>query len=261
MDWKNLSNYFDEIPSGFLKKIFENSEFPWSPLNRLTESIEHFFADLIENGSVTANRSILKNPDGSFREGSYQIHQSEILEEDFIDPELKIFIGAGTFIEEGSTVKNHTIVEKNCEIRQGAYLRGYSYIGEKSVVGHASELKNSILIRHVEAGHFAYIGDSIIGSYVNLGAGTKISNLEFRSLEAKQKDRFPEIVFRIDNQIVRAGVSKFGAIIGDGCETGCNSVTSPLVLLKAKCWILPNVFVKKGLYPKGEIIQGNRGKK
>ncbi|MCP4751835.1 MAG: glucose-1-phosphate thymidylyltransferase [Proteobacteria bacterium] len=258
MDWKNIDNYFNHIPTTFLKELFENSEFPWSPLARLTERIEGFFVDIQDNGSLAANRKVVANRQGVFQEGSYHVLQTEILQEDFVDKELNIFIGSGTFIEAGATVKNHTIVEKNCEIRQGAYLRGYAYIGEKSVVGHTTEIKNSVFIRHVEAGHFAYIGDSIVGSFVNLGAGTKISNLEFRSLEAKQQERFPEIDFRVGKQKIKTGLSKFGAIVGDGCETGCNSVLCPFVLLEPKCWILPNLCVSKGIYSKGSILRNRK---
>jgi len=255
MSWKNLNNYFNDIRSDFLLELFKENEFPWSPLNNLTENIEKFFFQKSEFGNIPAERVILFNQEGTFIEGSYFVSKTTILQSDFIDPEMKIFIGSGTLVEAGATIKNHTIIEKNCEVRQGAYLRGFAFIGQNSVVGHTTEIKNSILIRHVEAGHFAYIGDSIVGSYVNLGAGTKISNLEFRSLAAKQKELFPKINFQIDRTRVNTGLSKFGAIIGDGCETGCNSVLCPFVLLEPKCWIMPCFCVVKGVYKKGKILR------
>lgn len=255
MSWKNLNNYFNDIPSDFLLDLFKNNEFPWSPLKYLKKNIEDFFLNRSETGSIPAEKEILINKEGSLLEGSYFVSKTSILQTDFVDPELKVFIGAGTFVEAGATIKNHTIIENNCEIRQGAYLRGFTFIGQNSVVGHTTEIKNSIFIRHVEAGHFAYIGDSIVGSYVNLGAGTKISNLEFRSLSAKQKELFPEIKFQFDGVRIDTGLSKFGAIIGDGCETGCNSVLCPFVLLEPKCWILPCFCVVKGIYKKGKILR------
>lgn len=261
MEWKNLDCYFSDIPTDFVKNLFANSEFPWSPLNRLMDGIESFFCNMENQGALCSKRKILKNSDETLSEGSYYITESEILSEDFIDTELKIYLGSGTFVEAGATIKNHTIIERSCEIRQGAYLRGYSYIGEKSVVGHTTEIKNTIFIHHVEAGHFAYIGDSIIGSFVNLGAGTKISNLEFRTLEAKQKDRFPEIRFQANSQTIETGLSKFGAIVGDGCETGCNSVLSPFVFLEPNCWILPNICVPKGIFKKGTIFRNTQPQK
>ncbi len=260
MSWEDLSNYFDNIPSGFLQNLFEGSEYPWSPIKKLPASIEAYFDGLSDQNSLSARRNVLYENDGNLKEGAYQIKETEILKEDFIDTELKIQIKAGTLVESGATIKNHSIIENNCEIRQGAYIRGFVYIGEQSVVGHTTEIKNSIFSRHVEAGHFAYIGDTIIGSYVNLGAGTKISNLEFRSLKAKQTDHFPEITLFINNERISTGLSKFGAIIGDGCEIGCNAVLCPFVLLQQKGWVMPNYCVLKGVYKKGSILRDTKRK-
>ena len=255
MTWKNIETYISVPSAGFLHELYKNREYPWSPLAHLRPAIEQFVAGFSNQGQITADKAIFRNKNNSLKEGSYHILKTEILREDFVDLELCIFISSGTMIEAGAIIKNHTIIEKNCEIRQGAYLRGFCYIGENSVVGHTTEIKNSIFTKHVEAGHFAYIGDSIIGSFVNLGAGTKISNLEFRSLNAKMEDHFPEISFKVEKQNIKTGLSKFGAIIGDGSETGCNSVLCPFVLLEPKCWIMPNFCVTKGVYKKGTIFR------
>lgn len=252
---KDISYYIANPHSEFLNRLFEVCPTPWSPLERLPVQIEHHFTLLKDQGTLLAKRGILNNSDGSLREGSYFIQETEVLKQDFIDTELRIYIGAGTLVEAGATIKNHTIVENSCEIRQGAYLRGFAYIGERSVVGHTTEIKNTIFTQHVEAGHFAYIGDTIIGAYVNLGAGTKISNLEFRSLDAKQNDLFPEISIKEEGETIKTGLSKFGAIIGDGCETGCNSVLCPFVFLGPKCWVMPNHCVLKGFYKKGSLLR------
>ena len=258
MDWQNCSAYFEELPDPFLRSLFLNCAFPWSPLASLHESIAKFFGVLASGNECKARRKLLYREDGTLLEGSYHTLESDILKEDFVDSELSIFIGAGTFLESGATIKNHTIVSRDCEIRQGAYLRGDAYIGAQSVVGHATEVKNSIFLQHVEAGHFAYIGDSIIGSYVNLGAGTKISNLQFRKLKEKRREIFPEIPFAYDNKKIETGLSKFGAIVGDGCETGCNSVLCPFVLLEPECWIMPNCCVFKGVYKRRTILRQQR---
>lgn len=261
MDWKSLDRYFDVLRDSFVENLLANAEYPWSPLEKLKDRIESFFVSRSHSGNINASPKVITNKDGTFREASFFITETQILDHDFIDPNHFIFIGAGTLLEAGATIKNHSIVESNCEIRQGAYIRGFVYIGERSVIGHTTEIKQTIFIRHVEAGHFSYIGDSIIGSYVNLGAGTKISNLEFRTLEAKQEDRFPEITFRVDKENIKTGVSKFGAIVGDGCETGCNSVLSPFVFLEPSCWILPNFCVPKGIYKKGSLLRQRPFKK
>ena len=204
---------------------------------------------------VIGERKIITTREGDFLEGSYFVTSTQVLEGDFIDPELKIFIGQGTLLEAGATIKDHSIIEKNCEIRQGAYIRGSVFIGTHSVVGHTTEIKNSVFIKHVEAGHFAYIGNSIIGSYSNLGAGTKISNLQFRTLKDKEEENFPEIVLTVQGELLRTGLDKIGSIIGDGGETGCNSVLSPAVLLGPESWIVPNLCVPKGAYPSRSILK------
>lgn len=109
-------------------------------------------------------------------------------------------------------------------------------------------------MNHSEAGHFAYIGDSIIGNYVNLGAGTRLANLRFRSLEQKQKQLFPEIFVELNNEKLPTNLSKFGAILGDGVETGCNTVIAPGSLIGRETWIYPCAFVKGGYYPERSII-------
>ena len=99
-------------------------------------------------------------------------------------------------------------------MRQGAYIRGNVLIGEHCVVGHATEIKSSVLLGDSKAGHFAYIGDSILGR-VNLGAGTKLANLKITG---------SPIVITVAGKEYHTGLKKFGAILGDGVETGCNSV-------------------------------------
>ncbi len=260
MDWKDLNAYFEHIPDGFVSDLMAGAAFPWSPLLHLKQHIETFFDGKQASGHLNGEKTILKKPDRKFIEGAYYITQTRILSDPFVDPELRIYIGSGCLIEAGATIKDHTIIENNCEVRQGAYIRGCVFVGEGSVVGHTTEMKNSVFIRHVEAGHFAYIGDSLIGSYVNLGAGTKISNLEFRSLEAKKNEQFPEIPLKVGYERIQTNLSKFGAIIGDGCETGCNSVLCPFVLLEPKCWIIPCHCVLKGIYSKGSILRPGRSK-
>lgn len=252
-DWKNYQNYFKVVPDGFVSGLFENAEYPWSPLAILKEKIIDFFNGREQQGALLADKKVFKGTDGSFKEGSYFIQESQILEHDFVDPDLKIFIGAGTLVEAGATIKDHVIIEPGCEVRQGAYLRGVVFVGTGSVVGHTTEMKNSIFIRHVEAGHFAYIGDTIVGAYVNLGAGTKISNLQFRSYKEKKEELFPELSFHYEGETIKTGLSKLGAIIGDGVESGCNTVLCPCVFLEPECWIMPNQCVLKGVYTRRSI--------
>lgn len=130
-----------------------------------------------------------------------------------INPEL-IAIGKGTVVEPGAYIKGPCIIGKNCEIRHGAYLRGNVLVCDHCVIGHATEVKNSIFLNRSQAGHFAYVGDSILGNNVNLGAGTKCANL-----------RFDRKNIRFEGQ--DTGRRKFGALFADGSQTGCNAVTNP----------------------------------
>ena len=122
----------------------------------------------------------------------------------------------------------------NATLRHGAYIREYSWICANSLVGHASETKHSVLLPGAKAPHFNYVGDSILGPDVNLGAGVKLSNL---------RNDGGEVHTRIDGERVATGLRKFGAIIGEGSQLGCNVVTNPGVVLGARCMVLPNTTV------------------
>ena len=151
----------------------------------------------------------------------------------------RIHIGKGVFIESGALIQSPAIIGDQTEVRQGAYMRGYCLIGKKCVVGHVTEVKHSIFLDGAKAGHFAYLGDSILGNEVNLGAGTKLANLRFTSGNVQVKT---------PDKIIDTGLRKFGAILADDVQTGCNSVTSPGTLLGKKSMLLPNVNAPSGLH-------------
>ena len=151
----------------------------------------------------------------------------------------KIQLGKGVLVESGSFLKEPLIVGDNTEIRQGAYLRGYALIGARCVVGHTTEIKHSIFLDDAKAGHFAYIGDSILGNNVNLGAGTKLAN--FRFLPGN-------VCIKTADTNIDSGLRKLGALLGDNVQTGCNSVTSPGTLLSKMTFIMPNITVPSGYH-------------
>jgi len=237
-------NYFQQVPdSQFFHDLLEGLERPMDGVKRIRPGLEQFFSGKHSQGSLRAARR------SDSPERGFQQEYTQQLEEDFIDHQLNIFIGQGTLVEAGATIKPYSVVESGCQIRQGAYIRGDFYAGQGSVIGHTTEVKNTVFFNHVEAGHFTYVGDSLIGANSNLGAGTKVSNLEFRSFEEKQQEIFPELFLPFQGEILATGLSKFGAILGEGTETGCNSVISPLVLLGRNSWVLPNLCLPKGVYP------------
>ncbi|HSX37698.1 MAG TPA: LpxA family transferase [Chlamydiales bacterium] len=133
-----------------------------------------------------------------------------------------IAIGRNTVIEPGVFIQGPCIIGSNCILRHGAYLRGGVICGNRSVVGHGTEIKHSILLDDVAATHFAYIGDSIIGNGVNLGAGVKCANLRL--------DRKEVSIWDCGNRVL-TGLKKFGAVIGDRVQIGCNCVLNPGTLI------------------------------
>jgi UDP-N-acetylglucosamine diphosphorylase / glucose-1-phosphate thymidylyltransferase / UDP-N-acetylgalactosamine diphosphorylase / glucosamine-1-phosphate N-acetyltransferase / galactosamine-1-phosphate N-acetyltransferase len=165
-----------------------------------------------------------------------------------------IYIGEGTVVEDGACIVGPAIIGKNCEIRQGAYVRGNAILGDGAVLGHASEMKNSVMLNDAKAPHFAYVGDSILGVDVNLGAGTKLSNLTVVSKKDLSGKR-PTIHLTINGERVDTGLAKLGAIVGDHTQTGCNSVTNPGTLLGRHVLVYPNLSVSKGFYADNSILK------
>ncbi|HTD66775.1 MAG TPA: DapH/DapD/GlmU-related protein [Candidatus Limnocylindria bacterium] len=142
-----------------------------------------------------------------------------------------VFIGEGTTVEDGVMIKGPAIIGKNCQIRHNAYLREDVIVGDGCVIGNSCEFKNALLFNNAQVPHFSYVGDSILGHKAHLGAGVKISNLKITpgniSVEWEKK--------RIDT-----GLRKFGAMIGDHAEVGCNAVLNPGTVIGRDSLVYPN---------------------
>jgi hypothetical protein len=158
----------------------------------------------------------------------------------------RIGIGKGVLIEPGAYIKSPTIIGDRTEVRHGAYIRGNCVIGRRCVVGHVTEVKGTIFLDDAKAGHFAYLGDSILGNQVNLGAGTKLANLRFIK---------GDIALSTPDGRINTGLRKLGAILGDCVQTGCNSVTNPGTLLGKKSMVIPNTTVSSGYHPESSLIR------
>ena len=167
------------------------------------------------------------------------------LEQDFYSDQLKILIKAGTHLEPGAYLKGPTYIKEHCYIGHQAYIRENTWLEARVSVGHASEVKRSIILNNSSIAHFNYVGDSILGAYVNFGAGSKIANLEFRSLADKREARFKKMRLPFKNY---PDFTKLGAIIGDGVEVGCGAIIAPGTFIAQNSSLLPNCFVKKGYY-------------
>ncbi len=158
----------------------------------------------------------------------------------------QIDIGEGALVEGGATIKSPTIIGDCTEVRQGAYVRGYCLTGKSCVVGHCTEVKHSIFLNDAKAGHFAYLGDSILGRDANLGAGTKFANLKFLG---------GNVSIRTEDGMVDTGRRKFGAILGDEAQTGCNSVTNPGTIIGKGGILMPNTTAPSGYHKPRSIIR------
>jgi NDP-sugar pyrophosphorylase family protein len=123
-------------------------------------------------------------------------------------------------------------IGEGTEIRPGAYVRGNVIVGAGCVLGNSCEFKNCLLMDKVQVPHFSYVGDSILGNGSHLGAGVILSNLRL--------DQQP-ISVRLPEAIVDTGLRKFGAILGEGAEVGCNAVLQPGTLLGRRALVMPTV--------------------
>ncbi|MBO2521664.1 MAG: hypothetical protein CW345_07670 [Firmicutes bacterium] len=156
-----------------------------------------------------------------------------------------VYIAPGAVVEAGAYVRGPVIIEEGAVVRHGAYVRGHCIIGAGCVVGHATELKRVIMLDGAQAPHFNYIGDSVLGRRVNLGAGTRLSNF---------KNDGSEVVVRNGTERIPTGMRKFGAIVGDDVKTGCNAVLSPGTLIGPRSMVYPNA-VLRGVYPADHIVK------
>jgi len=246
--------FFPEMAGFAHAGIFRSAKRPWDPLPMISEYIENYLSGRIAAERLPKGLELM----GSGDDRQLFCTEPVTLQEDILCSEISVFIGAGAKIEPTAVIRSRTIIGEKCEVRHGAYLRGNIIAGRSCTLGHATEIKDSIIMNHSEMGHFNYIGNSIIGSFVNIGAGTKLANLKFRSAAAKRELSFPELSFIMNKTEVKTSLYKLGAIIGDYCETGCNSVLSPCVLLGPECWVYPNLTVASGCYaPKTFLLPEN----
>lgn len=163
-------------------------------------------------------------PSGVHAEGSVYVHPTAQL------PHSATLIGP-VWIGPGS------------KLLPGCFLRGNVIVGANCTVGHNAEIKNSLLMDRVQAPHRPYIGDSILGNGAHLGAGVVLSNLRL--------DQKP-ISVRFPDGVVETGLRKFGAILGDQAEVGCNSVLNPGAVLGPRALVTPSI-VLSGYVPAATI--------
>ena len=252
--------------------LFENVSLVWEVLPRIkgfiTERIQPNVEGIRVHGEVLARTHALwqgrvfteglRMEPGEAAKGEFRVyHGGDLLEgatviyagAALLDDRIEL--GPGVVVEPGALIKGPTIIGEKSEVRQGAYIRGSCLVGRRCVVGHVTEAKNTVMLDDAKAGHFAYLGDSVLGREVNLGAGTKLANLKIVSRP---------ITITAGDTAFRVDFRKFGAILGDAAETGCNSVTSPGAVMGKRCLVAPNMTVPPGYHPARTIIRPPKAK-
>jgi carbonic anhydrase/acetyltransferase-like protein (isoleucine patch superfamily) len=259
---------FFELKDYEHQELFEDDQHVWTALDRLPDYLDSFFQKPwpLENISGQIEKNLVIH-NGKIRDdlevrstgsrGSIRVYDKENTLEgvavimagaNLFDD--KIILEPGAVVEPGALIKGPAVIGRNTEVRHGAYMRGNCLIGNKCVVGHTTEMKNSIMLDGAKAGHFAYVGDSILGNAANLGAGTKLANLKM----------IPgSIAVRVEKQQYDTGRRKLGAILGDNTETGCNSVLSPGTLMGPASIVYPGVAVPGGYYHGKTIVTPAKG--
>jgi NDP-sugar pyrophosphorylase family protein len=142
-------------------------------------------------------------------------------------------------------IKGPAIIGRNCEIRHNAYLRENVIVGDHCVVGNSCEVKNSLLFNRAVAPHFNYIGDSILGCKAHLGAGVKVSNVKLVP---------GNITVEIEGRLFDTGLRKFGVLLGDSTDIGCNAVLNPGSIIGRGSVIYPNTNWR-GILPANMIVK------
>ncbi|HEX8280700.1 MAG TPA: UDP-N-acetylglucosamine diphosphorylase, partial [Chthoniobacterales bacterium] len=156
-----------------------------------------------------------------------------------------VFVGRGTVIEQGAVLKGPAWIGENCEIRSGCYIRENVIVGDGVVLGNSCEFKNSILFDEAQVPHFNYVGDSILGFRAHLGAGVILSNVKLDHRE---------IHVTANDGNIATGLRKFGAIIGDRTEVGCNAVINPGSVLGRDSVVYPCTNFR-GVLPASSIVK------
>lgn len=205
------SDFFSDM--GIFKDLFESSGNVWEVL----ETLESYI--------ISKKKELLK------------IGYSERFK--------NVFVGKNVEIDESAKITGSAVIGDNAYIGHGVYLRDGVLLGENVKVGHAAEIKHSVVLQTSSVAHFNYIGDSIIGSRVNIGGGAILANWRFdeKSIEVRYK-----------NKKIDTGLTKFGAIIGDMCKIGANAVLNPGTIFEKNVTVYPLVSVR-GTYEKGSIVK------
>ena len=178
--------------------------------------------------------------------GSFIKELGPILSADeFNNPAENVWIHKTVSIASTATINGPLIIDADTEVRPGAFIRGNAIVGKNCVVGNSTELKNVVLFNTVQVPHYNYVGDSILGTHSHMGAGSITSNV---------KSDKTLVVVKSGDEKIETGLKKFGAMIGDYVEVGCNSVLNPGTVVGRNSNIYPLSSVR-GVVPADSIFK------
>lgn len=156
-----------------------------------------------------------------------------------------VWIARSAKVYPSACINGPAIIDEDAEIRHCAFIRGNAIVGKGAVVGNSTELKNVILFNKVQAPHYNYVGDSILGYKAHMGAGSITSNV---------KSDKTLVVVKAGDEQYETGLKKFGAMLGDQVEVGCNSVLNPGTVIGRQSNVYPTSMVR-GVIPKNSIYK------
>lgn len=214
MESAKITNLYD-LSQTIAAPYFDGATYPWELLPKIKEFILEIGANL----------------------------DKEIYEE----KEENIWIAKSAKIYPTANIYGPCIIGEDTEVRPGAFIRGNAIVGNNCVVGNSTELKNVILFNNVQVPHYNYVGDSILGYKSHMGAGSITSNVKSDKTLVVVKDKNA-------GEEIATGLKKFGAMLGDFVEVGCNSVLNPGTVLGRHTNIYPTSCVR-GVIPANHIFK------
>jgi len=173
---------------------------------------------------------------------------ASLCEEEYEKVEENVWIAKSAKVTTSAYINGPAIIGPNTEIRHSAFIRGNAIVGEGCVVGNSTELKNVVLFNQVQVPHYNYVGDSILGYKAHMGAGSITSNV---------KSDQSLVVVKTVTEKIETGLKKFGAMIGDEVEIGCNAVLNPGCVIGRNSNIYPVVSVR-GVVPANHIYKNGK---
>lgn len=183
--------------------LFDNLEYPWQALKHISDFIIALGATL--------------DP------------------EQYEHPGDGIWISRRAKVAPTASITGPVIIDHDAQVRHCAFIRGSALVGKNAVVGNSTELKNAVLFDGVQAPHFNYVGDSILGYKAHMGAGSITSNV---------KSDKTLVQVKLDTRVIDTGLKKFGAMLGDEVEIGCNSVLNPGTIIGRRTSVYPTSCVR-----------------